>query len=188
MPKYLFGVSLMLLCTPVLFAQKILYVDQNNGKNSYPGTLDQPVQTIHRAIDLANSSDTIEIHGGYYLYEDRIRIDKNDLTLRSFPGEWAIIETPTKMNGDATATIFFSEGVRGGMLDRLEIIGGEYYGVMVSTVYDNRQPQANDIPTGGITIKNCRIHDTGRDCVKLSAGTFDIRIENCEIYRSGIAC
>ena len=186
MPKYLFPVLLGLFFFAQTQAQTVLYVDKEMGRNNNPGTLDQPVKTVHQAVDLSNPGDTIEIRGGYYQYDRRIRIDKNNLTLRSFPGEWAVIETPTQAGGDAFATIYFSAGVKGGRLERLEIIGGEYYGVMATTVFDNRQPTSQDELTGGITIRNCKIHDTGRDGIKLSAGTYDILIEHCEIYRTGV--
>ncbi|MBK8723674.1 MAG: right-handed parallel beta-helix repeat-containing protein [Saprospiraceae bacterium] len=44
-----------------------------------------------------------------------------------------------------------------------------------------------EVGVSGISIKKgCKIHDTGRDCIKITPGCNDIQIIDCEIYNSGV--
>lgn len=58
-----------------------------NGNDNNPGTLAQPFKTIPAAIDAASPGDAIELRNGNYA-SDEIRITKNNLTIRSYPGDW----------------------------------------------------------------------------------------------------
>ncbi len=60
----------------------------------------------------------------------------------------------------------------------LDIRGGEYYGVKIDV-------DDHNIPTSHVTIRNCRISGSGRDCLK----TFNadaLLIEDCDIGPSGL--
>lgn len=37
-----------------------------------------------------------------------------------------------------------------------------------------------------VTVTNCKIHDTGRDCIKITPGSDNLLFESCEIYNSGV--
>lgn len=155
-----------------------------NGKDSNPGTLGLPFQTIPVAIAAAQPGDVIELRNGTYTSSE-IRITKSRLTLRSYPGEWAVIAAPLDIE-DISSCIWYSEPeVTGGLLERLEIRGGYYYGVSFETNWEWGGPANERRGASNITLRQCKIHDTGRDCIKIKPGCSNIQIIACEIYRSG---
>lgn len=154
-----------------------------NGNDNNPGSLSAPFKTIPTAIEAASPGDVIELRNGNYT-SNEIRIPKSNLTIRSYPGEWAIITAPTNIENIASCIWYDEPDVTGGTLERLEIIGGYYYGVSFETNWDWGLPTRNG--ASNITIRNCKIHDTGRDCIKIKPACNNIQILSCELYNSGI--
>lgn len=162
------------------------YFVANSGDDWSAGTLDQPFQTIRRALDAAQPGDTITLRNG--VYEGGINIDVNNLTIRSMPGEWAVVESPLTQWTDGHANSVFRYGydVQGGRLENLEISGGYYYGVMFWDWWDeNWSAGSTHVGASGITLDGVKVHDTGVDAVKLTPGANDISIINSEIYNTG---
>ena len=154
-----------------------------NGSDTNDGSLANPLKTIQKAFDLAKPADIIELRGG--THESReIKIRTSSITLRSYPGEWAIIKAVTDVE-DITSCLWYREAcIKGGTIENLEIIGGYFYGIKLENNWENNEPTRTAV--SGLTIKNCKIHDTGRDCIKIVPGCADIQVLNCEIYRSGV--
>ncbi|MFO0867410.1 MAG: Calx-beta domain-containing protein [Pirellulales bacterium] len=146
------------------------------------GTVDAPFATIRRALDAAQPGDTISLRNG--VYEGGLNIDIDNLTLRSYPGEWGVIQLPTDDPQQGTVVRYLSD-VQGGRLENVEIVGGYWYGVKLDDWWDNPGPDAVRRGASHITISGCKIHDTGWDAVKIVPGADDITIVNNEIYRSG---
>lgn len=155
-----------------------------NGKDNNPGTLALPFKTVPAAVAAASPGDVIELRNGTYPSAE-IRITKNNLTLRSYPGEWAILAAPMNDENIASCIWYNEPDVSGGTLDRLEIRGGYYYGVSFETNWDWGVPANQRHGASNITIRNCKIHDTGRDCIKIKPGCSNIQIIACELYNSG---
>jgi len=154
-----------------------------SGNDNNPGSLGSPFKTLPAAIEVASAGDVIELRNGSYA-SNEIRITKSNLTIRSYPGEWAIITAPVGVE-DIASCIWYSEpNVTGGILERLEIIGGYYYGVSFETNWDWGLPTRKGV--SNITIRNCKIHDTGRDCIKIKPACNGIQIIACELYNSGV--
>lgn len=171
---------LLVLITVKLTAQ-VTWTVALNGNNSNAGTFEAPFETINYAINRAEPGDTIQIRGGHYHLTDRVRVVKNDLTIRSVEGEWAILETPINVP-NIPSTIFIPGTVSGVTIENMELIGGYYYAIFLSSTWTYG---SGDAPSN-ITIRGCSIHSSGRDCVKLSAGTQDVLIEGNRIFNSGI--
>lgn len=156
------------------------------GNDNNAGTLAAPFKTLPKAIEEASPGDVIELRGGTYTSQE-IRVPKNNLTIRSYPGEWAIIKAVVNVE-DISACIWYNEPeTTGGTLERLEIIGGYYYGIKFETNWDwdNSVPFAQRRGASNITVRDCKIHDTGRDGIKLTPACANISILNCEIYNTG---
>ncbi|MCC6726795.1 MAG: right-handed parallel beta-helix repeat-containing protein [Saprospiraceae bacterium] len=154
-----------------------------NGNDNNPGSLGSPFKTLPAAIDAASPGDVIELRNGNYA-SNEIRIGKSNLTIRSYPGEWAVITAPTNIE-DVASCIWYNEPeVTGGTLERLEIVGGYYYGVSFETNWDWGKPTRKGV--SNITLRNCKIHDTGRDCIKIKPACNGIQILACELYNSGV--
>ncbi len=161
-----------------------IYVSPSGNDNN-AGTLAQPLKTIPAAIYQANPGDIIELRAGTYV-SNEIRIPKSNLTLRSYSGEWAIIAAPLNIEDVASCIWSNDPDVTGGVLENLEIKGGYYYGVSFETNWEWGLPTGQRRGASGITLRNCKVHDTGRDCIKIKPGCDNIVIEHCELYNSGV--
>lgn len=154
-----------------------------NGSDTNDGSLDKPFKTIQKAVDSAKPGDAVEFRAG--THESReIKIRTCNLTLRSYPGEWATIKAVTNVE-DITSVLWYREPtIVGGLIENLEIVGGYLYGIKLENNWETSEPVRRSV--SNLTIRNCRIHDTGRDCIKIVPGCANIKVLNCEIYRSGI--
>jgi len=160
-----------------------------NGSDSNDGSESKPFKTIQKAADAADPVKGLEIilRGGTYESKE-IKFRTSNIILRSYPGEWAIIKAVTNVE-DVTSCIWFREpGTENITLQDLEIVGGYYYGIKFESDWDDDRKVPYDKKKGisNVKILNCKIHDTGRDCIKITPGCKDIQVLNCEIYKSGV--
>jgi len=159
------------------------------GSDSNDGSEGKPFKTIQKAADVADPAKGLEIilRGGTHESKE-IKIRTSNITLRSYPSEWAVIKAVTNVE-DVTNCLWFREpGTENITLQDLEIVGGYYYGIKFESDWDDDRKVPFDKKKGisKVKILNCKIHDTGRDCIKIAPGCKDIEILNCEIYRSGV--
>jgi len=166
---------------PVYDETNVLYVSTTGSDSGGDGSQGSPFRTIGCALERAEAGQSIVLRGG--TYKEAVRVRLANITLRSFAGEWAVIQCPIQ-DPNLDVTVLFDVEASGGKLQRLEIVGGYYYGVMFQTKWD--WGDASDRSGASrMLVEDCRIHDTGRDCVKITPGCDDIVIRRCEIYRSG---
>jgi hypothetical protein len=158
-----------------------IFVATTGSDTSGSGSMAAPYATLARALTAAEAGDTVTLRGGTYTGGARIRVP--DLTIQSQPGEWAVIAAPMN-NANIDSAVRFEADASGGRLSRLEITGGYYYGVMLQTTWD-WGPTVPKYGASNITISDCKIHDTGRDCIKLTPLCNDVTIERSEIFNSG---
>lgn len=159
-----------------------------NGNDSNDGSEGKPFKSIQKAASAAGEGGLeIILRGGTYV-SNEIRIRNSNVKIHSYPGEWAVIRAATNVE-DVASCLWFSEPGTGNFaLEDLEIVGGYYYGIKFESNWDDDRSVPFDKRQGisNVTIRNCKIHDTGRDCIKITPGCKDIRVLNCEIYRSGV--
>lgn len=164
-------------------AEIIVSPDGNDSTGS--GSIQSPFKTIQHVLDnIAQSGDTITLRAGTYNEQVRIRIPS--ITIRSMSGEWAKISNAPNLDPyDSIISVLFDVESKGSRLQRVEVTGG-FYAIAFFSQWDwDETPLDNDTATN-IIIEDCKIHDTGRDSVKLPAGCDDITIRRCEIYNSGV--
>ena len=160
--KYVLCLAMLIVTSAATFAQTLWYVSPTGNDNN-AGTLSSPFKTIPAAIEAAAPGDEILLRNGNYT-SNEIRIGKSNLKIRSYPGEWAVITASTDVE-DITSCIWYDEpDVEGGVLENLEIVGGALYGISFETNWEWGVPDNERHGASGITIRNCRIHHTGRDC------------------------
>ena len=71
------------------------FVDGNKGDDQHPGTLERPWKTLQYAISKLQPGDTLYLRGGTYYEKLRCKLAgtaERPITLRSYPGELAIID------------------------------------------------------------------------------------------------
>jgi len=162
---------------------RTIFIAVNGSDQEGTGSIDNPYQTIQYTLsNQANSGDTILLREG--IYEETVRIREPNLTISSYQNEQAVILSDTH-DEEKSMTIRFDVDSDNCILKNIEIIGGYYYGIKFETRWD--WGDSNDRSgTSNILIEGCKIHDTGRDCIKITPNCDHIMISNCEIYRSGI--
>ncbi len=179
--------ALALLLTLAASTHAATWYVATNGNDNNPGTLSSPFKTLTAAIEAANPGDEILLRGGNYTSQE-IRVTKSDLHIKSYPGEWAIITAVTNVE-DISACIWYNEPeTTGGSLERLEIVGGYYYAIKFETNWDwdNSVPFNQRRGVANVTVKDCNIHHSGRDAIKLTPACANISILNCEIHHTGV--
>ena len=65
-----------------------------NGNDNWPGTIDQPFETIDRATDFVQQGDTVFVREGVYREEVTLTGSGNPvapITFRAFPGEHVVV-------------------------------------------------------------------------------------------------
>jgi hypothetical protein len=154
----------LVICSPLL-AQQAHYVS-NSGSNSQAGSAPQPWQTLAYAATQLSPGDTIVLRGG--TYAGNVTIATDDITVMSYPGEWAVVEAPINDSNQGWALWFNAEGAK---VYDLELLGGYYYCLKLEA--------------GHAIVKGCKLHDSGRDCIKIVPDADNILIEQNEIYNSG---
>jgi hypothetical protein len=141
-----------------------------SGSDGHSGTINSPLRTIQVAINKAKSGDVINLRGGTYRISREIEVGSKGLTIQSYGKEKAKIIAP--IDNERLENVIDTGIAKKVHLINLDISGGFYYAVKSS---------------GGnhLHIINCKLHDTGRDVVKLTPGSDYSVIEKSEIYNSG---
>jgi len=159
-----------------------------SGNDANDGSEAKPFKTIQKAADVADPKGLeIILRAGTHESKE-IKFRTSNLNIHSYAGEWAVIKAVMNIE-DVTNCIWFREpGTENITLENLEIVGGYYYGIKFESDWDDDRTVPYDKKKGisNVKIINCKIHDTGRDCIKIAPGCKDIQVLNCEIYRSGV--
>lgn len=164
------------------------FVSTTGSDSSGDGSLARPFRTLVHVLDpareIVRAGDTVTLRGpqGANVYREievRLRVP---LTLRSHPGEWAVIDCP--IDQPDTVCVQVDPGASGSRISRLEIIGGNLYGLFFQTDWDARGNRGGR-GASDVVVEDCRIHGTGRDAVKITPKSDGITIRRCEIYNTG---
>ena len=165
----------------------IIYVSTAGSDGSGNGTIGNPFRTIGHALTIAIAGDEIVLRGAPALannvYAEAIRIQQPNVTIRSQTGEWAVIQCPTNDENIAQC-VRFDVDSDGSRLQRVEVIGGYYYGIKLETKWDwggsDRSGASN------ILLEDVMVHDTGRDAIKITPGCDDVTIRRAEVFQTGV--
>lgn len=169
---------LLPVALPGLAADRHVAVSGND--NTGAGTAAAPWRTVTRAVAAAEPGDVIILHPGEYA--DSVRIVQPNITLMSAEGARATIRSPIFDGDSPRFAVMFDVDASGGTLRGLELIGG-YYAVFLQTRFD--WGEANRNGASDILIEDCVIHESGRDCIKITPNSDRVTIRRCEIYNSG---
>jgi len=162
--------SVLLACSSAAFATNLFIA--TNGNDNNPGTISQPLATLHKAVEIAAAGDTIDFRAGSYnqsLYWD--------FGANGSAGNYITIQA---YDGDLTATMYNTE-------ETLSLYGRNY----IKVIGMEFRTGSNIVHVHGnashIDIQRCYIHDGGNeaDCVKANQATY-VNVEDCEIKAPGI--
>lgn len=173
-------------------AQAALYVSQSRGNNQNPGTREQPVKEIDRAIALAAPGDTIHIAGGIYQGVFGIGFMETDKPLKllgSYNEEFTarnIAEWPTGFQPDneaggkaRKAFLKFTRAIHGTLID------GIVFDMGYRNAYSPKEGLAAGLDTGRL-LRATERPSTGNSTteepiiqVVSAAQGGDLTIQNC---------
>jgi len=152
-------------CAPLSCAD--IYVATTGNDTTGNGQLATPYATPRKAVQMAAAGDSVVVRGGTYSGA-YVEIQVDNLTLKSYPGEWAHISMPTSGTTSVTVWIYNT----GAKLERLEISGGSPYCIHIV-------PNCN-----GAELTDCKIH--GSDWIGIKVSQPDnVKLRRCEIYNTG---
>ena len=184
--SYLLTGYLLTLTTTSVATEWFLSPTGNDSSGN--GSITNPYQTLGHLLnpefELVQAGDIITLRGstGNNVYnETEVRL-RMPLTLRSYEGEWAVISCPIDLEDGVC--IQFDPEASGSHLSRLEVTGGAFYGLFFQTNWDSRNAQ-QESGASNIIIEDCKVHDTGRDAIKITPKSNNITIRRCEIYNTG---
>ncbi|MCK6613333.1 MAG: right-handed parallel beta-helix repeat-containing protein [Ignavibacteriaceae bacterium] len=151
-------------------AQLYVAVD---GNDTNPGTIELPLRTITRAIQLAAADTTIYIRGGVHEYSTTIRLNKTGapgkpIKIFAYPGEKPVIDFSSQPT--ATTSRGFQISHNYWHVKGLEIREAGDNGIYISGWYN--------------VVENCRIYrceDTG---LQISGGASHNKIINVDSYEN----
>ena len=114
------------------------YVSTTGDDTTGSGLITSPFRAIQHALDnMVFSGDTIILRAG--TYSENIRIRKASITIRSMTGGWAVIQSVIN-DEDKAIAVTFDVDSDGSRLQRVEVIGGYYYGIKFNTKWDWGDP------------------------------------------------
>ncbi|HYF49844.1 MAG TPA: fibronectin type III domain-containing protein [Planctomycetota bacterium] len=157
------------------------YVSMTGSDTTGTGTISAPFRTAARAVSAAPAGSRIIFRSG--TYTGGLYIQRANLTLQSADGEWAVLSVPYN-DVNIGHCIQVDPASTGLVIRRLELVGGNWYALQFLTTF-NTTTRTGDINYFAV-VEDCKIHDTGRDCIKLVTGVNDVTIRRCEIYNSGM--
>ncbi len=166
-----------------------LYLAPTGNDATGDGSKANPFYSLQKAVDLINAGDTIYMAGGVYSYSARVNINKGGtaaemITLRSAPGEHAILDFSSMADDDANQGIrltgsywhFYGFDIKGAgdnglLIERNKPIGGTYVDIK-----DKNEDGHDNL------IELCNFYenrDAGLQLKNLAAYN---RIINCDSY------
>ena len=150
------------------------------------GSRAQPFRTVGHvldtSIDLTKAGDTIILRKGVY-HECDLRLRKR-LSLRAETGESAHIQCDMQVKDSVVVQI--DPEASGSRVADLELSGSMYYGIQLQTDWYRGEGQQKT-GASNIVLENLRIHDTGRDAIKITPKCDHVTIRNSEIWNTGAA-
>ncbi|WP_202961829.1 right-handed parallel beta-helix repeat-containing protein [Megalodesulfovibrio gigas] len=170
------------VCNRATLSGVVRYVATTGNDTTGDGTAARPYRTLLRAAEVVQANETIVLRQGTYVEADEIRLRVPGVTIRSYPGEWAIVDR--RAETEYGSGIYFYVGSDGGALECVEVRGG-FYAVSTETKWDWGDPD-DRAGASRIRIENTKLHSSLRDVVKIKPNSDDIIIRHNEIYNSGV--
>ena len=184
MPRTLLALMLLLIAFPVAAREWFVATDGDNTLGD--GSKARPFRTVGRVLDTSigviQAGDTVSLRAGTY-HECDVRLRKR-MTLRSIPGEHAHIQCDLTVKDSVVIQI--DPEASGSRIADLEISGSMYYGIQLQTAWYRGEGQQGR-GASNVILENLKIHDTGRDGIKITPKCDHVTIRRSEIWNTGAA-
>ncbi|MEN3323222.1 T9SS type A sorting domain-containing protein [Mariniflexile soesokkakense] len=183
--KYLTIITI--LCVSI-FSNATDYYVAPDGNDANSGDINNPVESIKRAQQLASSGDTVYIRGGLYTMRvDQIaqyssiwvyvtKLDKNGINYFAYQDEKPVFDYQNIKPANYRITAFFING------SNIHIKGIEIIGVQV-TITTHTQSECFEIQGSNNTLENISMHNNMAIGVYILRGSNNL-ILNCDAYEN----
>jgi len=171
-------------CNRVVPTNSVKYVYTSGDDNSADGSMSSPYKTVFKAVEDAQAGDMIVIRGGTYVETGEIRVRVPNVTITSYPDEWAVIDrSSSTYAGSNKSGIYLDVDSDGSTVQCLEIKGG-LYALSTETKWD--WDEVDKMGATNITVQSIKAHDSYADVVKVKPNSDDFNISYSELYDSGV--
>ncbi len=164
------------------------YVSTTGNNTTGNGSLALPFRTLTHLLAPANAivsaGDTVNLiapSGNNVFNECNVRL-RVRLTLQSAPGSAAHIRCDIAVVNSVTVQV--DPGASGSVIRNVETSGGAFYGIFLQTNWD-QTGNPNGSGASNVLIEDVKVHDTGRDCIKITPKSNNVTIRRAEIWNSG---
>jgi len=159
-----------------------------NGVDTNAGDINNPVETIQKAQELASTGDTVYIRGGLYtMRENQIarynsiwayvtELNKNGINYLAYANETPVFDYKNIKPANYRIFAFYVTG------SNIYIKGIEVVGVQV-TILTHTQSECFDIQGSNITLEQIKMHDGMAIGVYMTKGSNNL-ILNCDAYNN----
>lgn len=176
-----FFMGFLALATAPAMAAEVFVSPTGNDTNG-TGTLAAPFKTVRHVLststNIVRDGDIVTLRAGTY-NECDVRLRK-PLTLRSYGSERAHIRCA--ITTPESVVIQIDTGASGSRVSGLEISGGMYYGIQLQTSWEQGSSAGGP---SNVILEDLKIHDTGRDGIKITPKSNNITIRRSEIWNTG---
>jgi len=174
------------VCALASVDEAAIYVASDGSDENGDGSWEHPYATVAHAANVVQEGGTILIRGGRYVEREEIRLRVPGVTIRSYPGEWAILDRSNSGNpaeDDYDSGIYLDVDADRSHVECLEVYGG-FYGISTETKWQWGDPNDRS-GTQNIVIRNVSVHGSYADGIKLKPKCNGAKIEHVEIYDTG---
>lgn len=180
----------LIVATLVLFSAAVLgaewHVSAAGDDRGGDGSAQKPLRSIgallNGRIGRIKSGDTVILHAsGGRFDECDIRVAL-PLTLRSRDGERAHVHCD--VNTPDSSVFAIRTGGSGTRISGLEISGAALYGIKLDTEWYRNGGESGK-GASNVVLEDLKIHDTGRDAIKITPKANHITIRRSEIFNTG---
>lgn len=159
-----------------------------NGNDTNSGTINNPLETIKKAQELASSGDVVYIRGGLYtMREDQIerydgiwayvtQLNKNGVSYLAYNNEQPVFDYSNVKPVDKRIFAFYLTG------SNIHIKGIDITGVQV-TITDHTQSECIEVKGSNNIIEEVNMYDNMAIGIYILGGSNNL-ILNCDAYRN----
>ena len=161
-----------------------IYVSTAGDDTTGDGSSSNPYKSVAKAVSMLKEGGTVVIHGGTYVEPNEIRVRVPNVTITSYPNEWAVLDRTSSGGADDwDSGIYLDVDSDGSTIRCLEVKGG-FYALSTETKWDWNE--SDKMGATNITVTNVKLHESYADAVKIKPNCDDFNISYSEIYNTGI--
>ena len=157
------------------------YVSSLGHDDQGTGSFTSPFATLRHALQRADAGDTVVLRGGTYV--GGVSIERPQTTVRSYPGEWAVLIAPTN-NSNTPNALRFGPNATGSRLERVELRGGYDAALLFDSLWNTAGSDRHGVT--GVVVEDCVVRSSGTHGIVVSPNADNNTVRRTEIAFTGL--